>query len=79
MVVIFVVSAKIQALKQNLESWKTDISHHEFDSFLTHGRHFLRLVAIVQKGDYVMMCQHFEHLHNSVNQCFPSDHCMMIY
>ena len=48
--IIFVVNDKIQAFKQNLESWKTCISHHEFDSFLTHGRHFLRLVAIVQKG-----------------------------
>ena len=26
-----------------------------------------------------MTCQHFDDRHTSVNQCFPSDHCVMIY
>lgn len=76
---LFLVNDKIQTFKQNLEYWKTCNSYQEFDSFLTHGRHFLILLVIVKKGDCIVMCQHLGDLHNSLNLYVPTNHWMMTF
>lgn len=51
----FVASVKKQALKQELEIWKTCIYHCETNSFPTHGDLSVKIDGIIKKCGFVII------------------------
>lgn len=79
----FVANDKIGTSKQELEFWKAFICHHEYDSFQYPKNFSDENDGGIKESGFLFVivkciCQYLGDLHNSVNQYFPNDECMML-
>lgn len=73
---VFVPDCNIWAFKHKLEFWKSCFSHGELGSFpVLKDQWWYKCELLIL---YIDPCQHHECLHDSLNQYFPHDQCLIL-